>query len=173
MRFRQWGSAGFIVAAAMAAAAAGGYYVINPASCNGCAACVDVCVDGAIYEVPGGSRSKYAIDPQKCTDCGKCLDACNRGAVSRVEIPSSLNGNTRDPQKVSLAVRQDSRSLFVRSEAPTTGNVTLCSIAGKKVIQVVPGTFETSMHLGSLAPGVYTLTVPTQQGILSKSITVQ
>lgn len=53
-------------------------YIIDHNQCNGCKACMDECVMGAIEENEDGVMS---IDGEICTDCGGCADICPEGAI--------------------------------------------------------------------------------------------
>ena len=49
-----------------------------PNRCIGCAACVDVCPEGA---QGFDEQSKRVFDREKCTACGKCVDVCYAEAL--------------------------------------------------------------------------------------------
>ena len=53
-------------------------FVIDPAACKGCSACVRACPAGA---VSGELKKPHAIDHTKCISCGSCREACRFGAV--------------------------------------------------------------------------------------------
>ncbi len=53
-------------------------YNIDSSSCSGCADCVRVCPNDAIYLDASG---KASIDQSKCTKCGKCVTACPNSAI--------------------------------------------------------------------------------------------
>lgn len=53
-------------------------FVIDPVTCNGCGACVQVCSGSAIL---GEKNKAYTIDAAHCTKCGACLEACKFDAV--------------------------------------------------------------------------------------------
>ena len=50
---------------------------VDPAACNGCGACVDVCPNDAIRLVSG----KAVMDQEKCAACAVCVDACPTHAI--------------------------------------------------------------------------------------------
>jgi NAD-dependent dihydropyrimidine dehydrogenase PreA subunit len=50
---------------------------IDPDSCDGCGACIDVCPDQAINLI----ENKAVIDESLCADCGICEDACPQKAI--------------------------------------------------------------------------------------------
>jgi len=53
-------------------------FAIDPVTCNGCGACVQVCSGSAIL---GEKKKPYTIDAAHCTKCGACLEACKFDAV--------------------------------------------------------------------------------------------
>lgn len=53
-------------------------YTIDPVNCNGCGACVQVCLGNAIS---GEKKKLHTIDQSKCTKCGACLEICKFDAV--------------------------------------------------------------------------------------------
>ena len=53
-------------------------FAIDPVTCNGCGACVQVCSGTAIL---GEKNKPYTIDAAHCTKCGACLEACKFDAV--------------------------------------------------------------------------------------------
>ncbi len=53
-------------------------FAIDPVTCNGCGACVQVCSGTAIL---GEKNKSYSIDAAHCTKCGACLEACKFDAV--------------------------------------------------------------------------------------------
>ena len=53
-------------------------FVIDPAACRGCSACVRACPAGA---VSGELKKPHAIDRARCISCGSCREACRFGAV--------------------------------------------------------------------------------------------
>jgi NAD-dependent dihydropyrimidine dehydrogenase PreA subunit len=57
--------------------------IIDSGRCNGCGACVEHCLQGAIRLVDGLA----GIDQSKCTVCGACLDVCPEEAISSVDEP--------------------------------------------------------------------------------------
>lgn len=54
-----------------------GLTVRVPGDCDGCGACVEVCMARAI-RLDGG---RAAIDPADCKGCGRCVEVCPRGAI--------------------------------------------------------------------------------------------
>ena len=56
-------------------------YKIDPNTCQGCGACMNVCPVTAISVKDG----KYWIDPTKCIECGSCVGVCPTGAISKDE----------------------------------------------------------------------------------------
>jgi NADH:ubiquinone oxidoreductase subunit F (NADH-binding)/(2Fe-2S) ferredoxin/Pyruvate/2-oxoacid:ferredoxin oxidoreductase delta subunit len=53
-------------------------FTIDPATCNGCGACVAVCSGKAIL---GEKKKLHTIEQAHCTKCGACLDICKFDAV--------------------------------------------------------------------------------------------
>ncbi|MBI1749196.1 MAG: NADH-quinone oxidoreductase subunit NuoF [Acidobacteria bacterium] len=53
-------------------------YSIEPAVCDGCHACVQVCATEAIL---GEKKKVHEIDEGKCIKCGACLEVCQPKAV--------------------------------------------------------------------------------------------
>jgi NADH:ubiquinone oxidoreductase subunit F (NADH-binding)/(2Fe-2S) ferredoxin/Pyruvate/2-oxoacid:ferredoxin oxidoreductase delta subunit len=53
-------------------------FTIDPVTCNGCGACVQVCSGKAIL---GEKKKLHTIDQAHCTQCGACLEACKFDAV--------------------------------------------------------------------------------------------
>jgi NADH:ubiquinone oxidoreductase subunit F (NADH-binding)/(2Fe-2S) ferredoxin len=53
-------------------------FTIDPVTCNGCGACVQVCSGQAIL---GEKKKLHTIDQAHCTKCGACLEACKFDAV--------------------------------------------------------------------------------------------
>jgi MinD superfamily P-loop ATPase len=51
--------------------------VIDPAACDGCGMCAEVCRFGAVFNAPAG----YRIDPLKCEGCKVCVHFCPAGAI--------------------------------------------------------------------------------------------
>jgi NADP-reducing hydrogenase subunit HndC len=53
-------------------------FAIDPVTCNGCGACVQVCSGKAIL---GEKKKLHTIEQARCTKCGACLEACKFDAV--------------------------------------------------------------------------------------------
>lgn len=53
-------------------------FTIDPVTCNGCGACVQVCSGQAIL---GEKKKLHTIDQAHCTKCGACLESCKFDAV--------------------------------------------------------------------------------------------
>jgi NADP-reducing hydrogenase subunit HndC len=53
-------------------------FAIDPVTCNGCGACVQVCSGKAIL---GEKKKLHTIEQAHCTKCGACLEACKFDAV--------------------------------------------------------------------------------------------
>jgi ferredoxin len=70
---------------------------VDPAACNGCGACVDVCPNDAIRLVSG----KAVMDQEKCAACAVCVDACPTHAITEeaplVVIPEPVEPVARPP----------------------------------------------------------------------------
>ncbi|MHB8780784.1 MAG: indolepyruvate ferredoxin oxidoreductase subunit alpha [Candidatus Geothermincolia bacterium] len=61
-------------------------YQVDPARCDGCHGCAELCPAGAI-RFEGGTA---AIDPAGCIGCGICFDNCPAGAVLEISSPAPL-----------------------------------------------------------------------------------
>ncbi len=61
---------------------------LNQRECIGCAACLNVCNDDAIYLID----NKAYINSANCTLCGRCIEVCPVGAIqlknSTIELPT-------------------------------------------------------------------------------------
>lgn len=66
-------------------------YVIDPALCEGCGDCADVCPEDAIEGKPGYI---HMIDEALCEKCGKCAEVCEAKAIviatGRIKVPKKL-----------------------------------------------------------------------------------
>jgi Pyruvate/2-oxoacid:ferredoxin oxidoreductase delta subunit len=71
--------------------------VIDPARCNGCDACVQLCPHAAIVLERGDNSLCYRIESQQCTGCGICRDSCDQQAIQ------ILSHSTRLQSTVTLA----------------------------------------------------------------------
>ncbi len=95
-------------------------YQVNEALCRGCAACVEVCPEGAIALI--NSIAHIAAD--RCTDCGACAEACPEGAIRQVE-PVALASTAKPALAVSPSVQPEPAVIRVESELlPTAPSVT-------------------------------------------------
>lgn len=56
---------------------------VDPARCNGCGICVDVCRFGAVRAAASGGTTPD-IDPLRCEGCGVCVDTCPAEAIHEV-----------------------------------------------------------------------------------------
>ncbi len=54
-------------------------FAIDPVTCNGCGACVQVCSGKAIL---GEKNKLHTIEQAHCTKCGACMDICKFDAVT-------------------------------------------------------------------------------------------
>jgi len=50
---------------------------VDPAACDGCGLCKDLCRFGAVREVAGGC----VVDPRRCEGCKLCVALCTRRAI--------------------------------------------------------------------------------------------
>lgn len=56
---------------------------IDPARCNGCDACLQLCPQEAIrLDQQGPGSPAFLIDAERCSGCGICTDICEQDAVS-------------------------------------------------------------------------------------------
>jgi Na+-translocating ferredoxin:NAD+ oxidoreductase RNF subunit RnfB len=53
-------------------------FAIDPVTCNGCGACMQVCSGKAIL---GAKNKVHSIVQAQCTKCGACLESCKFDAV--------------------------------------------------------------------------------------------
>ena len=53
-------------------------YVIDPATCDGCHACVNAC---SVDALTGKVKELHKLDQAKCIKCGACVEACTRDAI--------------------------------------------------------------------------------------------
>lgn len=55
----------------------------NPAACNGCQQCIELCQSDALalVEVPAQKRRKVSVDAVKCTGCGLCVFVCEPRSI--------------------------------------------------------------------------------------------
>ena len=60
-------------------------YAIDPASCTGCGACQEACMENVIHPTPEGT---YSIDYFMCLECGRCAMVCPSGAAKFQENSS-------------------------------------------------------------------------------------
>ena len=51
----------------------------DPALCDGCGVCQQLCPVNAIT---GEIKKPYVIDSEKCIKCGACYEKCKFGAIS-------------------------------------------------------------------------------------------
>lgn len=61
--------------------------VFNPAICNGCNACVNVCQVDLMLPNPVKGDPPLAMYPGECYFCGSCVDACPREGAIRLNPP--------------------------------------------------------------------------------------
>jgi ferredoxin len=63
---------------------------IDPAACNGCRHCMQVCQFGALSYSAASKQTR--VDPRKCFGCGICRSSCERSAITlrdRVSVPAA------------------------------------------------------------------------------------
>lgn len=79
---------------------------VDETRCTGCAACVGVCLHGAIAMQDGIA----IIAGNLCTDCRECLDVCPHGAIVLVE-PVTANALQIPPNRALLISQQSPQRL--------------------------------------------------------------
>jgi ferredoxin len=83
---------------------------VDPAACNGCGACVDVCPNDAIRLVSG----KAVMDQEKCAACAVCVDACPTHAITEgaplVVIPEPVQPVAKHPTVIVPAQQEPART---------------------------------------------------------------
>ena len=94
---------------------------INQQQCNGCARCLDVCPEGAIYLVDDRAQ----IDQSRCTGCGDCIEECPTAAIYRdaTEITT--------PPGVKVQPRESTLLTAIKSVVVTVGTTLLPVIISK------------------------------------------
>jgi NAD-dependent dihydropyrimidine dehydrogenase PreA subunit len=57
---------------------------VDPAACNGCGTCLEVCPHGVfeIEEHEGGKKTASIADRDSCMECGACQTNCPRRAIT-------------------------------------------------------------------------------------------
>lgn len=67
---------------------------IDPALCNGCGECMDVCPKDCIE---GKAKYIHMIDDFDCTKCGKCMEVCDEDAIVQTtgKLPKLPNRLTK------------------------------------------------------------------------------
>lgn len=61
------------------------YIRINPAQCEGCWACIDVCPSDVLGRVDFFAHKHVRIkDAAQCKGCGMCIRACPHGAITEI-----------------------------------------------------------------------------------------
>jgi len=145
------GSPAALLLAAAAATALVWIYWVDPAICNGCGLCVNICSEDAIYMYAGNA----VIDPELCNGCGICAQVCPRNAISKIwyqgtegsvsAIPVTVGPNpTSGPLSIAgLQAGQRVHVISIYGRAAATG---LAGIEG-----------DVNLDLGDLPEGLYLL----------------
>lgn len=96
--------------------------------CNGCAACVDVCPNSAIYLVD----DKATVDERLCRNCEACVAACPVGAIVAMPLaqtppqeapePQTVPVRSIQPEPVAIRVRENQTPVPFRAKVlPVVG----------------------------------------------------
>jgi NAD-dependent dihydropyrimidine dehydrogenase PreA subunit len=99
---------------------------IDPDSCDGCGACIDVCPDQAISLIDNIA----VIDETLCADCGICEDACPQKAIMPL-----ITVETAPEQVRNTAIEPH------RPAAPALG-----AVLGAALIEVAPRLIEIGVN---------------------------
>jgi pyruvate formate lyase activating enzyme len=82
--------------------------------CTGCAECVKICPEDAIYRV----GKSISINRKKCSSCGKCCQKCPTGALAIVGKKMSLNEIMKEIDKDSIFYDESAGGVTVSGGEP-------------------------------------------------------
>ena len=89
--------------------------VYDPALCNGCGVCAQVCPHAA-FEMDG--RLAVLVRPQVCMECGACQLNCITGAIHVVKYPAHVVDVEASVQRKYIAMARAARDAAVRGGVP-------------------------------------------------------
>jgi MinD superfamily P-loop ATPase len=140
--------------------------VIDPAACNACGLCMEMCRFGAVSNPPAG----YHIDPLKCEGCKVCVQFCPAGAIrfpdrhcgewfiSRTRFGPMVHaqlfpGAENSGRLVALLrkkardlARESGRSLILSDGAPGIGCPVISSLSGTDFAVLVTEPTPSGLH---------------------------
>ena len=61
--------------------------IFNPAICNGCNQCIEVCPRDVTLPNPVKKRPPVIFFPDECWYCGACVFACKRSGAIKMNFP--------------------------------------------------------------------------------------
>lgn len=61
---------------------------LDPAKCNGCEECIEVCT-ADVFEMRNGKS--VAVNAEDCVGCLSCVETCEQGAIAVEEIGAKLS----------------------------------------------------------------------------------
>jgi NAD-dependent dihydropyrimidine dehydrogenase PreA subunit len=99
---------------------------VDPAACNGCGACLDVCPHDAIQLVSG----KAVMDQKKCDACAICIKACPIHAIMEEAPLVSIAQPVEPVAKPSSVIVPAPKP--VRSPSPWLG--TMLKFVGREIL---------------------------------------
>ncbi|MDP2846827.1 MAG: [FeFe] hydrogenase, group A [Humidesulfovibrio sp.] len=77
---------------------------VDPAKCESCGVCDDVCKTGAI-QAQGKDEKRTVLDPAACVNCGQCLMNCPFGAIyEEVTFVDEVFAALKDPKTVCVSM---------------------------------------------------------------------
>ena len=95
---------------------------IHAELCDGCGACLEVCLHGALYLIEG----KAVVDEALCQECEACVAVCPTEAITIVEQVTAAAAPARVP-----AIRSEPDVALVESQpAPVPLRVKLLPVVG-------------------------------------------
>ena len=61
--------------------------IFNPAICNGCNKCVEICQMDVYIPNPEKRKPPIILHPDECYYCGSCVSECTRQGAVRINHP--------------------------------------------------------------------------------------